>query len=163
MKNANELKEKAIQDVKNQLEVRRLRVEDESVQQGRSEPESTLSDLTDSSISAKMPVKAVTGVGDDLGDTVRSRKAQRLMVSHPSTLSSADSSGAENEARTAITNSTTLGPCGITGLNGNTRLKRISSLHVATGNFDLDFQEVFIKSSIPQLLATDSGKIVACE
>ena len=31
------------------------------------------------------------------------------------------------------------------------------------GNFELDYEEVFAKSNIPQLVATTSGKIVTCE
>lgn len=168
MKNANELKERAIQDMKNQLEAKRLRVEDESAQQERSEPESTFSDLTDSSMSAKTPGKTDDGTGSesrDKDDKVNNpkRKTQRVMVSHQSTLSSSVSSGGENEGKATITDSSI--SCEDTNSTGEIRQSNmsISSSNAVAKNVKLDFQEVFIKSNIPQLLATESGKIVTCE
>lgn len=177
MKNANDAKERAIQEVKNQLEVKQLRVEDESAQQERSEPESTFSDLTDSSMSAKISGKVANAEGkvanaegeahdDEKVKNPKSRKAQRVMVSHQSTLSSSGSSGAENEAKTTITDSTMSNLSENTNTNGENRAggsNRSMSSNATTGDFKLDFQEVFIKSNIPQLLATDSGTIVTCE
>ena len=173
MKNANELKERAIQEVKNQLEAKRLRVEDESAQQDRSEPESTFSDLTDSSVSAKVPGKAEIGRGSgghDDDDVVNNpkRRTQRTMISHQSTMSSSGSSGGGNEAKTTVTDSTLSSSlCENTNSVGERRLggsnSNITSSNAATEKAKLDFKEVFIKSNIPQLLATDSGKIVTCE
>lgn len=173
MKNANEDKERAIREVKNKLEAKRLRVEDESAQQERSEPESTFSDLTDSSMSAKIrKVDAAVAEGHDVKlSNAKSRKMQHFTVSHQSTLSSSGSSGADNEAKTAITDPT------VSSLSESTLSKKIDlngdnvvggsdgnmSSSTFAGNFELDFEEVFIKSNIPQLLAANSGKIVACE
>ena len=210
----NKEKEEAIEKAKLDLEAKKRQLQEDKAQQDPSDPESTTSDLTESSGSAGASSKVCkaeqsTDAGDTSGEgsggDSKEDHQERLMVSRDSTVSSASGEDRQ-ELRTVLADQTSsvsdvtdsnkessmngsssgkgnqdsLGSVcsdaavasgasndnthsGVV-IQGGKRKSRSTKTHTkGVTSFDLDYQEVFVKSNVPQLLATPSGRVVACK
>ena len=204
---ANKEKEEAIEKVKQDLQAKRRQLQEDKAQQDPSDPESTTSDLTESSASAGASAKDVKVTSSESGDasignTSQKHRQKRLLVSNDSTVSS--TSGEDRRLRTVVADQTS-SVSDVTDSNKGSSMEGsgkdesnvdssvFSDAAVASGSrsskeksrsgvvisgekrktrstkaksvnaFDVDYEEVFVKSNVPQLLATPSGRVVACK
>lgn len=231
MVRSNRLKEESIARVKQDIKAKQRQLQEDKAQQDPSDPESTTSDLTESSGSAgikarvdsKNHPKPVGAAGGTSSDEYYKRKKARMLESHESTISSVDSSGGDEsrqpredqQQQQACLQTVSAGQTGSSisdvtnsnigsSMNSNSGTRtdgngdahqsvssdaavvsgtshhhhadvviqgdKRKSWHVTgtikssfDGTFGIDYEEVFVKSNVPQLLATPSGRVIACK
>jgi PAS domain S-box-containing protein len=177
----NKEKEEAVKKAECDLEVTKRKLEGEKEQQDASEPESVTSGLTDlsglastkaashaSSISSSM-----SSSGDDSGNqmpdltdsNIASLSSGNEDVDDDSPSSSSLSSNADVQKIQGVTGIRSREACHADVVIQNKRKRQaLPAQAQATsleGNFELDYEEVFLNSNVPQVLATTSGKVVA--
>jgi len=235
-------KEEAVQKARCDLEAKRRKLEEEKAQQDPSEPESTTSSLTVSSVSAASRAAGKSNVvssDSDPTSTAKKRGATGVsqegserkkprLSSHESSVSSTGSSGGDDSARKGpgeqalsidptistvseltdsnkesslnsgsdTTQSRKMRSSSKTGgkttfstsvssdaavasgkedasecdtdhtnliIQGRKRKLRSKEATSLDSNFELDYEEVFLQSNVPQILASASGRIIACK
>jgi PAS domain-containing protein len=186
----NKEKEEAVKKAQCDLEATKRKLEGEKEQQdSSSEPESTTSSLTDSSGMAGDKAAAVSSSissgGDDSGNqmpdvtdsNITSSSSFSEEVEHSSRRRSLDREEDDSPSSSSLSSNAAVNKVqGVTSVRSpeaghadvviqNNRKRKAPPAQSETTsleeNFELDYEEVFLNSNVPQLLATTSGKVVA--
>ena len=185
----NKEKEDAIEKAKSDLEAKRRRVEEENAQQQEpSDPESTTSDLTESSsttgkssenkrattafannsnkplVSRDSTVSSSSSSSDNNEKTTplgRSVAAGSVLSVSDVTDSNKGSSTAKSSLSSDAASGTSDGHADVV-FRGDKKRKARPTKKAWVSPFVLDYEEVFVKSNVPQLLSTTSGRIATC-
>lgn len=184
----NKEKEDKINKVRCDLEAAKAKVEDKKSSLERSDPESTTSSLTVSSNSASKDGRAFVDTTSETSKVIGERgngPSRRVQLSSGiSDLTESNKSSSQPSMESGsdlsppvVTSTSTSGEstlrslpherASISGATLSRQKKRKRKLDddltSLDEGFQLDYEEVFLKSNVPQLLATSTGRIVSCK